>query len=93
MFCEVKEPRIVVLKSRLFWFELLSISSAGTERLYAAYRDKTSEATLQIYSGMSAHFDVLTESEDDGVDEVDLLEKGLPRGVDILELLHGEDEG
>ena len=37
-------------------------------------------------------FGVLTEGEDNGVDKVDLLEEGLPRGVGVLELLHGEDE-
>ncbi len=35
---------------------------------------------------------MLTEGEDNCVDEVDLFEKGLPRGVGVLELLHGEDE-
>ncbi len=33
-----------------------------------------------------------TYGEDGGVGEVDLLEEGLPLGIGILELLHGEDE-
>ena len=49
-------------------------------------------ATVHVHGRMRFDFGVLTEGEDDGVDEVDLLEKGLPLRVGILELLHGEDE-